>query len=357
MCPSEPTNPESYPNIIVTVPDGNQNLTVNTSTTNAEIIDPNLYPQLNIAVSTTYPNLIINPAPDIVIGSNGGSNFAPGGQGPPGPQGNTGPTGPQGNTGATGEESLWTNANPTLVTVGGLPLGSTLLGFNAIQILEEILYPYQPVSFSSFSVDLGGYELELNQPITGDDYTCSWTTSGPNENWVVGSLSVVRTVNGGSSTTLLSGLDYNDSPQSISHPTYQYNVPTNLAFTITGQQDEQSAPTSTETYSWKYKMYWGLTSGASITNFSNFSSEFITSTSTSSRLFTGNGTQQYFYFVIPNSFTSYTSFKNVLNNLSIPFQAAQTVTVTNPYGSSIQYKYYRSTNSSASTVTILPSIS
>lgn len=94
MSGSELNNPNSYPNIIVTVPSSDTALTVTTSTINADIIDPNLYPTLNVNVTSQYPVLKILTAPPIIIGSgSGSSSFSPGGPGPMGPTGATGATG------------------------------------------------------------------------------------------------------------------------------------------------------------------------------------------------------------------------------------------------------------------------
>jgi hypothetical protein len=104
-----------------------------------------------------------------------------------------------------------------------------------------------------------------------------------------------------------------------------------------------------------HRVYWGLSASPSISDFTGFNSEFASSTPTTARTFTGNGTDRYFYFVIPSTFTSYTSFR--LDGFLYPFEPAVTISVTNAYGLSVSYKYYRSTVNSAGTATILPSIS
>jgi hypothetical protein len=388
MSQSEVNDPTSYPTLNVTGVDVNSNLSVTPIVTSIEIVDPDAYPKLNITVSD-YPSLTILESPNIVIGGGGGG----GGIGPKGEKGDAGPQGSAGPAGATGygytgafisgstlymvpvlngipqspvaigtvsgggSESLWVNSAPTNVTVGGLTSGSVLTGYNAIKILEGILYQYQPVSFTSFSTNLGSNLLELNQTTGSGNFNSTWSTSGPTGNWTSNSLSIVRTVNGGSDTTIASGFSYNASPRSITHPTYQYTSPTTLAFTINGSQAQGSSVSYTESYYWLYKVYWGSSASTSITNFSGFSSEFNSSTPSTARSFVGNGTQQYYYFVIPSTFTSYVKFKDTSTQNTVPFLAEQTINVTNPYGQSITYKYYRSSNSSAGSITILPSIS
>lgn len=385
MSGSSVNPPNSYPNLNITET-GNSGLSVTNDSISIEVIDPNLYPSVNVTVSNT-PSLTVLSSPNIVIG--GGGNGGPGTPGPQGDRGSTGATGPQGVTGSGytgafisgstlfmspiidgvvqapaaigtvsgggGTETKWTNPNPTGVTIGGLAYGSNLVGFNAIEILEDILYPYQPVSFASFTVNLPSGIKDLNQPVTGNTYNAEWTTSGPTGNWSSSSLDIVRTVNGGSSTELMSNQNYNSSPFAISHPTYQFTTPTTLTFTITGSQSEQGDVNRTQSYYWLHRVYWGLSASPSISDFTGFNSEFASSTPTTARTFTGNGTDRYFYFVIPSTFTSYTSFTSA--GFLYPFEPAVTISVTNAYGLSVSYKYYRSTVNSAGTATILPSIS
>ena len=96
MSGSELNNPNSYPNIIVTVPSGDAALTVTTSTINSDIVDPTLYPTLNVNVTSQYPVLKITPSPSIIIGSGSGSSSGSGSPGAPGQAGATGATGATG---------------------------------------------------------------------------------------------------------------------------------------------------------------------------------------------------------------------------------------------------------------------
>jgi hypothetical protein len=394
MSESEVNSPNSYPNLNVTGADTNSNLSITPNVTSVDVIDPNAYPKINVTL-TDYPSITVVQSPDIIIGGggNGSGSFVPGPAGPAGPAGARGATGATGAPGTTGygytgafisgstlymvpvvdgipqsavpigtvsgggSETLWTDPDPTLVTIGGLPSGSTLVGDNAIKILEKILYPYQPVSFSSFSANLGSSVLELNQTLGSSTINASWSTSGPTANWTPNSLSIVRKVNGVGGTTMDSGFSYNASPRSLVHPSYQYTTPTTLSFTISGSQTQGSNPEYIDYYYWLYKVYWGLSASTSITDFTGFSSAFASSSPTTARTFTTDGSERYYYFAIPSAFSNYISFKDTTTNNTVPFNSAVTISVTNDYGLSISYKYYRSLNSSSGSVTILPSIS
>jgi len=352
---------------------------------NPEITNTDPYPQLTLTVSSQYPSITVTNPPSIVLGSGGGGAQGEQGiPGSPGARGSTGTTGfgytgafisgftlymqpvvegeiqsaiPIGTVSLVGPgESVWTNATLTNTAVGGLASSANLVGKKAIEILEEILYSYESVSFSSFSVQLSGGlgPRELGQTISGQTQSVIWTTSGPNGNWTGGSLKVYR--NG---TELLTGLNYDDSGNySITHPSYSYNSPNFFNFVLQGEQSEGSNPQRSEIYYWKYKVYWGPNIASSISNFTGFSSDFADSSPTTARAFDGAGTATFFYFVIPNSgsFQEYTSFTNTANNSTVSMIGPTAVTVINPYGVSIPYKYYRTPVASAGSITIRPNL-
>ena len=154
---------------------------------------------------------------------------------------------------------------------------------------------------------------------------------------------------------VVDNLSYTPSSVSVTHQLYVYNVPTTLTFTLTGDQLEGANVSASESYYWQHKVYWGSSTSESITDFTGLSSAFATSTPTNARNIVGDGsTPKYFYFVIPSEFNDYTEFKNVSTQLTISFNTAQTISVTNVYGVSTSYKYYRSFNTSDGTLNILP---
>ena len=323
-------------------------------------------------------------------GPTGPGSTAAGLTGPTGPRGSTGSTGATGNSGRTGDgytgafisgstlymtpviagvnqsavaigtvsgagsELAWTNPLPVTTTIGGINSGNTIgIGSKALQILELMFYPYQPVSFSTFSVNLSGGIQELGQGITGSTVNTTWTASGPTYNWVPNGITLTRNQD----TSLVVGnLNYNSTPVSVTHPTYGFTTPTTLTFTLTGDQLEGANVSITQSYDWQHKVYYGSSTNSVITDFTGLTGEFATNTPIDDRTIVGDGsTQKYFYFVIPSSFTSYTGFKNVDTQLSISFDPAQTIGVTNAYEVSTSYKYYRSFDTSAGTLKIRPS--
>lgn len=71
---------------------------------------------------------------------------------------------------AAASETLWSRTDNTTATVGGIPSGtsgSTLVGDNAIEVLEKILYPYVAPAFSGFSVSGLSNPFEIGQSFPG----------------------------------------------------------------------------------------------------------------------------------------------------------------------------------------------
>jgi hypothetical protein len=257
-----------------------------------------------------------------------------------------------GGSGADGTGATWTNATPTTATdIIGIPNGTTIdPGSNSIQILEKILYPYQSVSFSNFTLGLAANSFDLGQTSSAGNYNAQWSASNPTGNWVAGSVGISR-----AGTTLVSGLNYDSSPTSITHPAYRYTVSTNLSFSLTGQQLQGSNPVSaSKTYSWLHRIYHGKsasdpTSTGGLSNsgsrFASGLSSFPTGSnpSTGGRyVFTASGSALACYVIVPTSPSpvgSYSTFKDI-NNFTLNPETG-TFTEFNSHGVEIQWRWYK----------------
>lgn len=247
---------------------------------------------------------------------------------------------------------VWTKDDVIPTSIGGITagtVGQTLDGLTPMQILEKLLYPYQALSVSSFSVGLPiSTTVEVGTTCAAGTYAASWGFNN-SSNLTANSISISQ-----GSTTLASGL--NISPFSITHPQYRYTTPTQLPFTITAGQKEGANVNSTVNYSWKKKIWYGksnFTSLSSYDNFSSFSSIFtqgLTSVSSANYSFSATtGDDQYLYIIVPDN-SSYSTFMS--NGFEFPFQASQIITFTNSLGVTLTYKYYRSTYATESAVII-----
>ena len=299
-----------------------------------------------------------------------------------GPTGNTGAVGPTGQDGAGGggatlnagsgltlspivagvgytmSVSGWQRGGETFPeTIDGVAAGTSFAdGTTAITILETLLYPYQPVSFSSFDIGITSGPYEVGETGGSNTFNSTWSTSGPNANWVAGSLSISanQNVNG-----LTSGLSYNSSPASIVHGAYNFTTRKDLVFTITGDQDQGTDPSATSTRNWRYRYFSGRTgsgfAGPGLTGqgFANTLAR-ISPNGWTVTFAAASAPEDYGYFVIPSAdYTTTLSFTNTANNLGWPFTRTVTnYSHTNAYGHSVNYDIYESNNGFAGETTI-----
>ena len=254
-------------------------------------------------------------------------------------------------------ETGWTRGGETFPeSIGGIAAGTSFDSGTSVEtILQQLLFPYQAVSFASFDIGISGSPFEVGQTGGNSSQNATWTTSGPSDNWVAGSISISADQGVGS---LVSGLNYNSSPQSISHGAYLFNDETTLTFTISGQQDQGSNPSRTDTLNWRYRYYSGRTgAGFDGTNLdSQGFTGILTRTTPNSWTVTFPATSpgNKLYFIIPqNEYTGSLTFTDTSNSLPFPFASTPTsFTHTNAHGLDVDYDAYESINNITGAVTI-----
>ena len=251
--------------------------------------------------------------------------------------------------------SIWTRGDATAATdIFGIPQGTTFApGTDAVTILEQILYPYQPASIASFMMNMSvsGPTLELGQ-----------TFASPNLSWTINNLSNVNTLTvswsglltGSSGITPPSNqTNYNPSVATVSSTT-----PGNtLSFVLTATQDNglYSNTTSTRTATWRSKVYVGRSTDGTYTNITNFNqlsgatNYFVTSGANSNQASggyvsvpSGSG---YVYIIIHSSLSNLAtlSIEQTPGQLSAFNLVSSSHTINNGYANST-YKVYRSVN-------------
>jgi hypothetical protein len=306
-----------------------------------------------------------------------------GNTGPQGTTGNTGNTGPQGNTGNDGSGDTyyagtgltlsgstfavvgWQRGGETFpTTVAGVAAGTSFdNGTTAITILETLLYPYQSVSFSAFNIGLTSGPYEVGQTAGNSTFNSTWSTSGPNANWVAGSLSISANQSVG---ILVSSLDYDDSPIGITHSAYNFTTPQRLTFTVTGDQDQGSNPSRTDSEDWRYRYFSGRTGpGDSVGDGSSgFDGTGLTGQGFANILTrtSPNGWEVTFpavspgnkgLFIVPqNEYSGTLTMTNTANGTGFPFTNVGTFTHTNAYGLNVVYDIWESNNNFAGEVTM-----
>jgi hypothetical protein len=280
-----------------------------------------------------------------------------------GPKGDTGTTGDQGQAGksaytiaveggyadteanwllslvATAEEPTYTNTETTPTSIGGISSGSTFDTKTLQEMLDLLLYPYQPPSFSSFSLSGNPGTLEVGQTFTGGLNTFNW---GTNNSVNVNANSLYMTSTSGG--TVITGLA-NDGSESIDIGT---NITKTGLYTETWRMYGVSTETSTFSRStslnWRWKVYYGESENLTLdgTEIQSLTSN----TFKSSR----NGT--YYVATVGYKFVAWPTIFGTLstitdpdsNNAPIAVNTEEIVQVVNQYGVTQDYYLYRTTN-------------
>lgn len=260
--------------------------------------------------------------------------------------------------------SGWKRTDTTTDAVGAIPAGTTITsGKDAIAIIEQMLYSYKSPSFNSFDVALASTTLNLGDTIAAGNRTATWGYGSlGNTNWTSNSIGVARGSQG-----IAGNVSYSTASISVPHPNpYTYSTPTNLVFNLTGGQAQGGTISTSQTYSWRHRIWYGKSDLTALTQFSDFSSifsNFFTQGTTSFTTYNypyvdSSPTPKYLYILTPTSPGTitgdydYTKFKDTSTNLIWPFNAPINLTVTGYNSISITYKVYRSLNATGGAVTI-----
>jgi hypothetical protein len=289
--------------------------------------------------------------------------------------------------GATWEDNTTTNAG----NVGGIANGSNLQGKTVFEILYNMLYSYQTVSLSSVSMSgtftTGNVELGQTAAV-GGSRNFGWTATQPqniNDNGitVVYSGTNTGTIIGATAYSNNGGAPGGNANRAGTIPDARFtNIGNNFTITVNASQSTAyanagspgtttgaTASRSIGTSTWYSKMYWGYTSGSSITSRSQLvttgmgtSERFITTTSTTYLFNSTSGTGvslgftpsqapggelQYLYVLIHNYYNTIPTWKDSggfafgmtgNNNTTI----GSTLDIQNAQGFTASYKIYRS---------------
>lgn len=151
------------------------------------------------------------------------------------------------------KDSTYQNTNPTPITVGGIPAGTTFPTPLTVQeMFDKLLYPYIDPTFSSFSIFSIPTVVEVGYTVPAA-VTFTWGTTTPG-NVQTNTISIQDITQ---SLTLSSGLA-NDGAESVVMPSsIQHVVDEDHVFRINGQSTHATTFYRDLTISWKWRMYYG----------------------------------------------------------------------------------------------------
>lgn len=278
-------------------------------------------------------------------------------------------------SGATWGSTTVTNAG----NVGGIGNGTNLAGRTVFDILESLLFSFQSstVSWGSVSTFTSG-TLELGQTAANSGNATITTSAGNTSNIDANGFSVVYSHNNtsapagsASDVSFLGATAYAASKTNINLATAVRGTTVGANFTFTARVSDYNAwvaygsplPTSLGetataaiTATWYSKMYWGQTTGSSITARSQLTGEqsrFVTQTAANYTFNLANAIswtpptdrQSYLYILIKDDY--WTTDPSFFDQGNFPFGFARqasptTITLTNDQGFASTYRVYRS---------------
>ena len=250
--------------------------------------------------------------------------------------------------GGGGGGAVWTNAAATTaIDVAGIPAGTTnLTGLTALQILDKMLYVYQPVSITNFSIAGINTNYEIGE-IVGNGARQVTLTAANSANIVNSGVTIsYSTSYGGGSGNLLTGVSYSTFPRTANIPSLSSSVVNSfVTFTATLDQTTGADVTSSDTTRWWSKLYYGKsvnqnTDSFTGNNLANGGTVLITSTSMPDTTLNFTDGPGYAFMFIHNNYTlDYFAIGATVQN---SFTLISTPTITNIHGASAPYKVYRS---------------
>jgi hypothetical protein len=249
-----------------------------------------------------------------------------------------------------GAETLWSNSNATTATdINGIPAGTTgLVGDNAIEILERILYPFQVATIPSFTMSGATTTYEIGATAATPLFT--WTLTNTS-NISALTFTYQRVTDGGlpngtTSPSIANATNYDPSIGSLTTST----IGAGMNFFLTATQSNPlyaSAVSTTRSIRWWSRMYWGRSSSTAETTYANLTNSSNTLL-TSSGSFTqsvsfGSSSGTYLYIYFHSGRTLSSIILNTNNNVvTDSFTQLSNQTITNAHGVSVTYKVYRS---------------
>jgi len=245
---------------------------------------------------------------------------------------------------------IYTNTTPMPEQVGGYPVGTTFNAQTIQQMFDGLLYPYQFPAFTAFS--RGGLQTvyEVGDATSTGPLNFSWTTAN-SSNITVDTVEIVQlfapqtTLYGPAANTGLQAVNITDAASSNSPATISL-------YQISATNTQGNGFSSTISAAWRFRIFHG-TSAATTLNESGIqglASSSLSAGFAGTRAFAAG---DYKYICYPASFGTATSFTDQSTGLSIPMEAPYTVSVTNAFGVTANYRVHRSTNVLGGSINII----
>jgi hypothetical protein len=259
----------------------------------------------------------------------------------------------------TQEADTVTYDNPaaTTVSVGGIPAGTVFADTPVKDILDDLFYPFQAPSFSSFAMSGQATPVEVGTTISGSK-TFTWASTNAG-NVAAGSVHI----NDGA-TVLASGLGAS-GPTTAGITSTQLTAPGSHSWSIAGLDMQGGSLSRNFTVSWYWRIYYGAAAAATL-------NEAAIEALTGQLAASGFGTfampsSNYKYLCYPATLAAASSFTDTLTSLPVDMADATDdaaysntangfsyalVSVTNTLGITTNYRVYRTKYQLGSSINI-----
>lgn len=232
--------------------------------------------------------------------------------------------------------SNYTSSVPSTVQIGGLPAGFTAPdGISIETLLDQMLHPYQKPEFTSLAITgLKTYEVGEDMPANS-----SFTFTFSNSSNVKPDSLKIEDVTGGNTLVENTAIT---SPCATTHAAINKTSAGTNVFKATASNTNNEVFTKEVTATWMWAIYSGTSTNetldsAGITGLAN---KKLASGSAGTHALEAGG---YKYFAIPESMATPKKFVNADNGFGLAMNDPETVSVTNAYSQTCNYKVYRST--------------
>lgn len=245
-------------------------------------------------------------------------------------------------TGGPGD--TYTNVTPVPTTIGGISSGTTFANKTMQEMWDSLLYPYQTPAFSSFGFDQSS-PIEVGTTLSGNK-TFTWATSNSG-NITADSITIRDQTD---SSDLAIGLS-NDGTETLDIGSVQKTSATSHTWRISAVNTKSATFTRDVSIAWQWRRYFGESAEGTLdeTMVKALRVSGLTSGFAGDYSFNAGG---YKYVAYAAVLGTATTFKDKGTNLDIPFEAPETVSVTNAQGQTTNYRVHRSTNIMGGAVTI-----
>lgn len=245
----------------------------------------------------------------------------------------------------------YTNATAMPVTVGGWIAGSTFTSESMQAMWDGLLYPYQYPAFTAFAISGQTTPLEVGDTIA-INRTFTWATSN-SSNVNANSIDLYDVTGSASIATGLA----NDGSEATSYPAspIQKTSATTHTFRVDGVNSKSETFSRTYTVTWQWKRYYGESTNAGPLTEAQIEALRINGLASgfaATYTFVGGG---YKYLAYPAVLGTATSFKDQSTGLDVPFESSYTVSVTNGFSQTTNYRVHRTTNIMGSGISIIVS--